>query len=114
MSTRRTAPLRTAPLRTATLRIAANHPALAGHFPGNPVVPGVLVLDRLLEAAEEQLGHALRVTGLAHAKFVSPLLPEEEARANFHLEGGRLDFEVEHQGRLIARGVFELSTGEDR
>ena len=93
----------------ASIRVAKDHPALAGHFPGQPVVPGVLVLERLLEAAEEQLGHGLKIAGLAHAKFPSPLLPEEEARASFHTDDHRLDFEVEHEGRLIARGVFQLA-----
>jgi 3-hydroxymyristoyl/3-hydroxydecanoyl-(acyl carrier protein) dehydratase len=32
-----------------TLTIANDHPALAGHFPGHPVVPGVLVLDEVIE-----------------------------------------------------------------
>ncbi len=94
---------------TASLRVASDHPALAGHFPGRPIVPGVLVLDRLLEAAEGQLGHALRVVGLAHAKFPAPLMPEEEARMNFRIDGDRLDFEIDHHGRLIARGVFQLA-----
>jgi 3-hydroxyacyl-[acyl-carrier-protein] dehydratase len=94
---------------TASIRVARDHPALAGHFPGQPVVPGVLVLDRLLEAAETQLGHALRIAGLAHAKFATPLLPEEEAQASFRIDDRRLDFEIEHDGRLIARGIFQLA-----
>jgi len=96
---------------TASIRIASDHPALAGHFPGRPVVPGVLVLERLLEAAEGHLGHALHVASLAHAKFPSPLMPEEEARVSFHIDDRRLDFEVEHDGRLIAQGVFQLAAG---
>ena len=35
--------------------IAADHPSLPGHFPGQPVVPGVVVLERVLEAIES--GH---------------------------------------------------------
>jgi 3-hydroxymyristoyl/3-hydroxydecanoyl-(acyl carrier protein) dehydratase len=98
---------------TASICVAKDHPALAGHFPGKPIVPGVLVLERLLEAAESRLGHALHVTGLAHAKFPSPLMPEEDARASFHIDDRRLDFEIEHDGRLIARGVFQLAAEDD-
>jgi 3-hydroxymyristoyl/3-hydroxydecanoyl-(acyl carrier protein) dehydratase len=97
----------------ASIRIAKDHPALAGHFPGQPVVPGVLLLDRLLDAAEAQLGHPLRVAGLAHAKFPSPLLPEEEAQLSFQIDDRRLDFEIEREGRLIARGVFQLAADPD-
>ena len=35
---------------SAWLRIAPDHPALAGHFPGHPIVPGVLLLDEALHA----------------------------------------------------------------
>jgi 3-hydroxyacyl-[acyl-carrier-protein] dehydratase len=50
--------------------IAADHPALAGHFPGNPVVPGVLLLDQVLKAAG--------ATNVPSAKFHAPLRPGEE------------------------------------
>ncbi len=96
----------------ARFRIPKDHPALAGHFPGEPVVPGVVLLEQVLDAAEQRLGRPLRVVGLAHAKFPSPLLPDEEAKANFQLDGDRLAFEVERQGRIIARGAFRLAAGE--
>ena len=36
-----------------TLLIGADHPALVGHFPGNPVIPGALLLDEVLHAIEQ-------------------------------------------------------------
>ncbi|HUN27824.1 MAG TPA: hypothetical protein VMU67_16095 [Steroidobacteraceae bacterium] len=93
----------------AKLSIPQDHPALPGHFPGAPVVPGVLLLDALIEAAEARLGRALRVVGVPRAKFLAPLLPGPSARAVLALEGERLGFIVRQEGRLIAEGTFALS-----
>lgn len=63
--------------------IDADHPALPGHFPGRPVVPGVVVLDRVLAAIEAASGAAhgpLGALRLPQVKFVQPLLPGEAAR----------------------------------
>jgi 3-hydroxymyristoyl/3-hydroxydecanoyl-(acyl carrier protein) dehydratase len=38
---------------SVTLQIASDHPALAGHFPGSPIVPGVVLLDEALYAIEQ-------------------------------------------------------------
>ena len=35
-----------------------DHPSLPGHFPGRPVVPGVVLLDRVLAAIEAAHGPA--------------------------------------------------------
>ena len=59
--------------------ISADHPCLPGHFPGQPIVPGVVVLDRVLAAIEAQHG-ALGALRMPQVKFLQPLLPEQTAR----------------------------------
>ncbi len=84
------------------------HPALAGHFPGQPVVPGVLILDRVVDAAEASLGRALEIDGLPQVKFLSPLLPAQLADIALELRGNRVQFVVRCGGRLVAQGALDL------
>ncbi len=58
--------------------VPASHPSLPGHFPGNPVVPGVVILARV-QAAIEAVHGPLPALRLPQAKFVRPLLPGEAA-----------------------------------
>lgn len=59
--------------------ISADHPCLPGHFPGQPIVPGVVVLDQVLTAIEAQHG-ALGPLRIPQVKFLQPLLPQQSAR----------------------------------
>lgn len=92
---------------TRTFRIAADHPALDGHFPGNPVVPGVVVLDHVLAAIEARAG-ALGPLRLPQVKFVQPLLPQQTATVVLEdrpaAQCGAWRFRVERDGALIASG----------
>lgn len=91
------------------LRIDANHPSLPGHFPGRPIVPGVVLLDHALATAEHWLGHSIRVTGLTQAKFTRPLLPEQTATIALTLANEELRFDIQHAGERIAQGAFKLA-----
>ena len=91
------------------LRIGADHPSLPGHFPGRPVVPGVVLLDSVLEAAATLLGREPEVVELAQAKFVAPLLPGEDARIELTAREAALDFRVTRAGALLAQGRFVLA-----
>jgi 3-hydroxyacyl-[acyl-carrier-protein] dehydratase len=93
----------------APICIGSDHPALPGHFPGLPVVPGVVLLDRLVQAAESHLGRPLQIVGLAGAKFLAPLLPEQRALCSLEIDGARLRFRVERDGQPVAQGAFALA-----
>jgi 3-hydroxymyristoyl/3-hydroxydecanoyl-(acyl carrier protein) dehydratase len=93
------------------LLVGADHPALDGHFPGQPVVPGVVLLDCALEAAEDWLGRALDVATLAQAKFLAPLEPGVPATLALEHDGRSLKFRVERDAELLAHGVFQLDGG---
>ena len=92
----------------AHFRVESDHPALAGHFPGNPVVPGVLLLDHVLVAAEAWLVRELRPAQLPQVKFVSPLLPGEDATITLEAANQVVRFRVECAQRLLAQGQFSL------
>lgn len=56
-----------------------NHPALAGHFPGNAVLPGVVLLDMVRETLGEWLD-GYRIAALTQMKFLRPLRPGDRFR----------------------------------
>ncbi len=85
--------------------VSHDHPSLAGHFPGRPVVPGVVLLDRVFAAIEAAHGPAGAVR-LPQVKFLRPLLPGEQARVELEGAAPRWRFRV-----LRADGT-PLASGE--
>lgn len=95
------------------LRIPVDHPAFAGHFPGQPLLPGVALLAEVLEAVladaalAGRLGPAPR---LAHVKFLAPVRPGAELALELDASGRGLRFAVRDRSqgdRLAASGQFE-------
>ncbi|MDY6945923.1 MAG: hydroxymyristoyl-ACP dehydratase [Pseudomonadota bacterium] len=102
------------PTAHATIvRIEASHPALPGHFPGQPIVPGVVLLDCVLQEAERWLRRPLRVLALANAKFTAPLLPDEPAELQMKLESQELRFSLSRDGAAIAQGLFRIAPPDE-
>lgn len=87
--------------------IASDHPSLPGHFPGHPVVPGVVVLDRVLAEIERTYG-PFGPLRLPQVKFVQPLLPDERADIEITGETPRWKFRVVRGDTLIASGEVAL------
>ena len=94
-----------------TFIIASDHPALPGHFPGNPIVPGVVLLDAVAEALQ-QLHTGTKVTGLPNAKFLLPLRPDQACTVRF--TPGRdstIQFECTTRDGIVASGSFKIEGG---
>ena len=92
---------------TTTLAIPADHPAFAGHFPGTPILPGVVLLDaalREIELAGTRPGPGWKI---AAAKFHSPVAPGEPVTLEREpLPDGSIRFAIHCTGRIVASGVF--------
>lgn len=85
-------------MTTSTWVVAPDHPAFAGHFPGRPIVPGVVLLDYLLA----EIGSPCDI---ASAKFLSPVGPGETVEFSWQEPGsGSVRFDITSAGRMVATG----------
>jgi predicted LPLAT superfamily acyltransferase len=95
---------------TITIEIGPTHPSLAGHFPGAPIVPGVVLLDETLRAIERSRGRAPGRWTIGAAKFVKPVRPGEILTLEHEpLPNGSIRFALASGGRPVANGVLHPS-----
>ena len=82
--------------------VPVDHPSFAGHFPGRPILPGVLLLAEVMEALRT-LGDAVAVGGceIASAKFLSPVAPGDELTITLNVSSSGWRFDV-HVGAVRA------------
>ncbi len=101
--------------------VGADHPMLAGHFPGHPIIPGAWLLAWVVAAARRQLaaeGEERAIAAVKRAKFLRPLAPDQafecalkkvvpavgtEARSH-----DTVRFAVTSGGSLIVEGSLQL------
>ncbi len=101
--------MNTAILPSETLpAYSAEHPAFAGHFPGRPIVPGVLLLDAALHQFCASQGLNAAECRIATAKFISAVGPGEPLRLRPVTEaqdGVRLTVHAGTDDRLAATAI---------
>ena len=85
--------------------VPAGHPAFPGHFPGRPIVPGVVLLDQAILFAQTLIGAPSGAWQIGNAKFLSPVGPAETLV--FSLQAtprGAIAFTVKSGDRDVASG----------
>jgi 3-hydroxymyristoyl/3-hydroxydecanoyl-(acyl carrier protein) dehydratase len=91
----------------AKIHFAANHPTAAGHFPGNPIIPGALLLDEVMIALHAETG--LHPSVIRAAKFLAPVRPGDTLVLTCQKSGaGAVKFECRRDATLVVTGTVEL------
>lgn len=94
---------------SAVLMIPADAPFLAGHFPGAPLVPGVVILQYVVEETARQLGQQVSPRQIKTAKFLAPLRPGEPLTMELNITAEtEVRFDCRSGERQIATGVLIL------
>lgn len=104
--------------------VRAEEPWFAGHFPGNPVMPGVLIIEAMAQAAgwlafwsEERKGEgAAYFTSINKVRFRKPVVPGETIRLELDLlkrRGNiwRFQGRATVDGQLVAEGEVQALMG---
>ena len=92
---------------TASFHIPADHPAFAGHFPGRPIVPGVVLLDLALHAIATATGLPVETGRLGQAKFLRPVGPDSTLTVQFETTpAGSIRFDILDGTHKVASGVI--------
>jgi 3-hydroxyacyl-[acyl-carrier-protein] dehydratase len=85
--------------------VPPDHPAFAGHFPGTPILPGVVLLDVALQIIAKTSGIALDLCEISAVKFLSPASPGDELLIQHSVAvSGTIRFDVAAGMRKIASG----------
>jgi 3-hydroxyacyl-[acyl-carrier-protein] dehydratase len=100
-------------------RFDATEPFFRGHFPGDPLVPGVILAEALAQtsgiaAGRPEGGQSYRLSAIRQMKFLKPVRPLEELRLEAVISNrmaGLVQFEATASvnGKPVAQGVIVLS-----
>jgi 3-hydroxyacyl-[acyl-carrier-protein] dehydratase len=106
--------------------VSANEPFFQGHFPGRPIMPGVLIAEAmaqvggilaLMSIPETQGNSALFLLGLDKMRFRQPVVPGDQLRIEVEsLRGGKKFWKMKAQAfveqTLVAEGELMAAVGQ--
>lgn len=92
-------------MTSTPLALPVPHPATDGHFPGAPILPGVVLLDEAVRVIERDLGTQALCWRISSVKFLSPAAPGEALSLEHErLAGGGVRFTISSGERTVATG----------
>jgi 3-hydroxymyristoyl/3-hydroxydecanoyl-(acyl carrier protein) dehydratase len=95
--------------------IHADHPSLPGHFPGAPLVPGVVIIDEVVAALNEWRQNS-KLSGIRSVKFLAPLKPEQLFTISLSVRSennSEVSFCCRVEERVIAEGRLAVVWGAE-
>ena len=100
----------------ALKNMTINEPFFQGHFPGQPVMPGVLSLEIMAQAGsflmlsqiEDPLSMNMFFSTVETAKFRKPIIPGDQLKVQMELVKRKLKVTTEHQKVILRLNTYIL------
>jgi len=90
--------------------VNSDHPAIQGHFPAMPVVPGALILEYVVQSVLENLADNIKISGFSAVKFLMPVLPEQVFQVELVVSGkSKIDFNVVLDKHIAVMGTLNTN-----
>lgn len=95
----------------------------SGHFPGEPILPGIAILSMVMDVIrhhEAEKGRKIRIAGVKRVRFKLPVRPDELLKISLSLYqqevGLSYHFSIGLDGKTVCTGIAkaELLTEESR
>lgn len=108
--------------------VTYNEPFFPGHFPGRPIMPGVLIVEAMAQTAgvlafksvpEEDVGKPVYFLGLDKVRFRKPVVPGDQLRLELEVTRHRQSIwgfkgKAYVEDKLAAEADFLAMLGEEK
>ncbi len=91
--------------QSAALEFGSGHPVATGHFPGNPIIPGALLLDKAVATIAGD-----RLVTIQTVKFLQIIRPGAHVVLRWQSLGRVVKFECHHAESLSMTGTLEITS----
>jgi 3-hydroxyacyl-[acyl-carrier-protein] dehydratase len=100
---------------TTTITVDPSEPVLAGHYPGFPILPGLILLEHVNDLVREATGDpALRLLAAEKIRFLSPVRPGDTVRIEAALNAGECIATAAVGDRVAAQFTLRYPEGDRR
>ena len=103
-----TPPTVEAGLLKTTITLNPTHDIFKGHFPGQPVVPGVCMMQMVKEVLEGYADKKLRLIKADNVKFLSFIDPEQHGQVGLEIKVAEVDGQIKADAQLVNEGIVFL------
>jgi 3-hydroxymyristoyl/3-hydroxydecanoyl-(acyl carrier protein) dehydratase len=97
----------------ADIHVPSDSPWFRGHFPGEPILPGVAQIGMVIDAIRQARNQDLKVSGLRRVRFKQIIRPDDQLKiiaAPLKQEVGSYSFRILIQDETVCSGVMTVET----
>lgn len=98
--------IKTNSLHLVPVTLNPAHAIFTGHFPGQPVLPGVCMLEMVKEILEELLQQQLRISKGPQIKFLSMIIPDKDPDFTIELQYEMVNGIIQARGKIFREQVI--------